>query len=66
MLPLPCPHLKWLVERLLDADGDNHTDPGSGHVNNSDMFLQSGTETQRASLLVILHLRHTPHLEHRL
>lgn len=33
-----------LVERLLDADGDNHTDPGSGHVTSSekDVFPSQG------------------------
>lgn len=57
-----------LMERLLNAGGDNHTDPGSGHVNSSenDVFLQSGTEPQHASSLIILHLGHTPHVQNRL
>lgn len=56
------------MERLWTADGDNRTDPGSGHVNNSEkeVFLWAGTEPQRASSLIILHLGHIPHFENRL
>lgn len=33
-----------LMERLLNAVGDNHTDPGSGHVKNleNDCFCSQG------------------------
>lgn len=69
MLPTAMSPLeRGLMERLWTADGDNRTDPGSGHVNNSEkeVFLWAGTEPQRASSLIILHLGHIPHFENRL
>lgn len=68
LLTAMSPFAVGLGERLLDADGDSPTEPGSGHVTSleKDVFPQSGTEAQCASSLLILHLGHTPHFEHRL